>query len=156
MSSLLSVLSLFSVGILWSPYIEELPMSMDTPQGREMYPESAHSNFKAGPSHSQGGIPASPDSSDSQVGPSDQGSIWTNKPSFKMTMHSGAITCLACSPNGQLIASGSEDHSIIIWYAATGDMKTSCAQHSETVRSVVFSPDSEELASGAENNLVTI
>jgi WD40 repeat protein len=60
---------------------------------------------------------------------------------------SGAINALAFSPNGELFASASADHSVKVWDTATLKVMFSLEGHAAPVAAVVFSPDGKRVAS---------
>jgi tetratricopeptide (TPR) repeat protein len=55
---------------------------------------------------------------------------------------------VAFSPDGQRLASASEDKTVRIWDSATGKELLALKGHADTVSSVAFSPDGQRLASG--------
>ncbi|HEY9602330.1 MAG TPA: WD40 repeat domain-containing serine/threonine-protein kinase [Allocoleopsis sp.] len=57
------------------------------------------------------------------------------------------ITCVAFSPDGQLVVGGSEDYTIKIWEASTGSEIHKITAHSNFVNSIAISPDGKLLAS---------
>lgn len=61
--------------------------------------------------------------------------------------HSGPVRAVAFSPDGEHIASASEDHSIIIWDAEWGTKEDILAAHTVRLTGVSFSPDGKRLAS---------
>lgn len=61
----------------------------------------------------------------------------------------GAVTSLAFSPDGKLVAAGGMDDLVRVWDAATGQIKHQLRRHKGEVTSVAFSPDSSRLASSA-------
>ena len=73
-----------------------------------------------------------------------------------LTGHSNYVNCVAYSPDGKMLASGSSDHTVKLWNANTGELLATCAGHSAAVRSVAFSPDGKLFASGGEDNLVRL
>ncbi len=70
--------------------------------------------------------------------------------------HSHQIWCVAFSPDGSLIASCSDDHSIRLWDANTGDCLRTLLGHTDWVRSISFSPDGHTLVSGSHDQTVRL
>jgi WD40 repeat protein/serine/threonine protein kinase len=70
--------------------------------------------------------------------------------------HAAAVLGAAISPDGERIASCSQDGYIKIWDARTGQELRSFLAHKEHVRSVAFSPDGECLASGSWDGTVKV
>ncbi len=64
-----------------------------------------------------------------------------------LTGHDGPVNSVAWSPTGSLIASGSDDETIVIWDVSTRKAVTRLKGHTDEVRSVVWSPDGLRLAS---------
>jgi WD40 repeat protein len=67
--------------------------------------------------------------------------------------HGGRMDCVAFSPDGKRLATGSSDSTVTIWDAQTGEELRTFRGHSEVVHCVAFSPDGRLLASagGARN-----
>jgi WD40 repeat protein len=63
---------------------------------------------------------------------------------------------VAFSPDGARVLSGSGDHTIKLWDAATGALVRSFAGHSSWVSSVAFSPDGARVLSGSADGTVGI
>ena len=55
--------------------------------------------------------------------------------------HWRQVTSVAFSPDGKLVASGSEDETVRLWDAVTGAALQTLEGHSRAVMSVAFSPD---------------
>ncbi|KAM0175389.1 hypothetical protein ACHAPC_009632 [Botrytis cinerea] len=70
--------------------------------------------------------------------------------------HSGSVNSIAFSADSRLLASGSGDHTIKIWDAATGTLQQTLEGHSDWVRSIAFSADSKLLASGSRDHTIKI
>ena len=70
--------------------------------------------------------------------------------------HAGPVTSVAFSPDGQHLASASDDNTVKIWDSATGKELFSLQGHAGPVTSVTFSPDGQRLASGSADKTVKI
>ncbi len=74
--------------------------------------------------------------------------------------HKDWVNSVVFSPDGKMIASGSEDNSIKLWDAETGTLLRTlnqswwCRENNAAVLSVAFSPDGGFLASGSEDNVI--
>lgn len=62
--------------------------------------------------------------------------------------HSISVNSVAFSPDNRLLASGSDNCTVQLWDAATGDLQQTLEGHSGWVNSVAFSPDGRLLAAG--------
>ncbi len=61
--------------------------------------------------------------------------------------HTDSVICVAFSPDGKRLASGSADTTVRIWNAETGKQEQVFQGHTGAVWSVAFSPDGRQLAS---------
>lgn len=76
--------------------------------------------------------------------------------SIEVCCHTGGINQLAFSPDGKLLATASDDHTVKLWDAVTGEEIQTLTQHSEAVVKVSFSDDGNVLATmGEDTNLIT-
>ncbi|WP_199321945.1 NB-ARC domain-containing protein [Leptolyngbya sp. FACHB-321] len=70
--------------------------------------------------------------------------------------HSGRVWTIAFSPDGQMLASGSEDQTIRLWNARDGTCLTVLQGHTGGVTSVNFSPNGQILSSASDNSSIRL
>src|SRR5262245_784504 len=71
------------------------------------------------------------------------------RPVLKLEGNTDQLRCVAVSPDGKLIASGSNDSSAKVWDAHTGKLLHTLRGHGFTVTHVAFHPSGKQLASGS-------
>jgi WD40 repeat protein len=70
--------------------------------------------------------------------------------------HSSWVINVAYSPNGQQLASASDDKTIKIWDVSSGQLLKSLTGHSSVVNSVAYSLNGQQLASASFDNTIKI
>jgi WD40 repeat protein len=68
--------------------------------------------------------------------------------------HEDAVTCVAVSPNGNLIASSSKDGTVRLWDTQGNTIGQPIQEHKSSVCAVTFSPDSTFIASAGQDGAV--
>jgi WD40 repeat protein len=70
--------------------------------------------------------------------------------------HVNSVTCVTCSPDGRLIATGSVDGTIRLWSSPTGHHLATLEGHEGNITSVAFSPDSRLLVSASTDTTMLV
>ena len=71
--------------------------------------------------------------------------------------HSDSVNSVAFSPDGQHIVSGSQDQTICVWDAMTGETVAGPFRgHLSRVTSVAFSPDGQHIVSGSADQTICV
>jgi WD40 repeat protein/DNA-binding SARP family transcriptional activator len=68
----------------------------------------------------------------------------------------GSVNSVAFSPNGKLLAAGTEEGQIRLWRTRDGQSLLTLSGHTSRVGVVVFSPDGQTLASGSDDQTVRL
>src|SRR5262249_18045706 len=67
----------------------------------------------------------------------------------RLPAHEGIVCSLAFSPDGAVLASGSDDGTAILWDIRSRKPRHELADHYRAAASLAFSPDGKNLATGA-------
>ncbi|MBD2181435.1 WD40 repeat domain-containing protein [Planktothrix sp. FACHB-1355] len=70
--------------------------------------------------------------------------------------HTDQVRAIAISPDGKILASGSDDKSIKLWNPNTGQLLRTLTGHSDWIAAVAISPDGKTLVSGSFDNTIKI
>ncbi|MGE2714805.1 hypothetical protein ACQI4L_12155 [Mycolicibacterium litorale] len=94
--------------------------------------------------------------------PSEQGALYTAVTQRASTLkvmngHDGIVNSIEFSPDGALVASSGDDHTVRLWNVATGQQHGAPMRgHDDMVEFVAFSPDGERLASASDDGTVRL
>ncbi len=70
--------------------------------------------------------------------------------------HSGGVNAVAWSPDGKMLASAGDDHTIYLWDPGGGKEIRHWSGHTLPITSLAFSPDGKTLASGGRDKAVIL
>jgi WD40 repeat protein len=81
-------------------------------------------------------------------------SVSDGKLVLTLSGHTALVNQTRYSPDGNWIATASDDHTIRLWNAKNGEMVRILNGHTARVNQIIFSPDSQWLISGADDNSI--
>ncbi|CAD8117230.1 unnamed protein product [Paramecium primaurelia] len=73
-----------------------------------------------------------------------------------LNVHRGCVNSVCFSPDGNTLASGSNDKSLRLWNVKTGQQKAQLDGHQYQVHAVCFSPNGNTLASGSNDKSIRL
>ncbi|KAI5195369.1 hypothetical protein E4T38_09115 [Aureobasidium subglaciale] len=85
--------------------------------------------------------------------------IWnvaTGELQYLLEDHTEKILALALSPNSNILASGSRDHTVRLWNIASGVCLQTLEGHGDEVWGVAFSPDGTRLVTSSDHGIVKL
>jgi len=77
-------------------------------------------------------------------------------PPTVLKSHWGAVSCLAYSSDGAILATGSSDETVKLWERSTGKERTTLRGHRSGISAIAFSPDDRTLASAGMDDAVRL
>ncbi len=82
--------------------------------------------------------------------------VQTGEPLDLLTEHTAPVKWIEFSPDGQTLASGSEDNTIRLWDTSTVKLKSTCLEHKDEVVLFTFCPSGKTLASTSGSSDIQI
>ena len=81
--------------------------------------------------------------------------VYTAAESNRFSGHVGGVRCVRFSPNGEYLATCSEDQTVKLW-RQDGALVTTLKGHTGSIFTIAFSPDSELIATGGADHSVRL
>jgi len=73
-----------------------------------------------------------------------------------LARHTDYVTAVAYAPDGNTVATGSDDTTVRLWGSESGALRRTLRGHTRGIHSVAFSPDSRLLVSGSTDRKIRI
>jgi WD40 repeat protein len=70
--------------------------------------------------------------------------------------HADIVNAIAYSPNGETLASASDDTTIRLWHVVSGVCEKILWGHTGWVEALAYSPDGKTLASGSQDRTIRL
>ncbi len=70
--------------------------------------------------------------------------------------HSSKVNVVVISPDGETLASGSDDKTVKLWNLTTGEQISTLTGHKGAIYTLAFSPDGQILASGSDDKTIKL
>ena len=80
----------------------------------------------------------------------------SRKLKFEMKGHNNGVFCLAFTPDGKTLISGSFDTHVRLWDVKTGKNVATLRDHKDEVLCVAVSPDGKTLATGSSDKTIML
>src|SRR3954470_3324735 len=77
-------------------------------------------------------------------------------PTVTLAGHKGTLSCLAFSRDGNLLASGAKDGTLIVWDVAARKPLVTLPGHKDMIVGIVFSPDGKTVAATSHDSEVRL
>jgi WD40 repeat protein len=75
---------------------------------------------------------------------------------YKLNIDTLALYTVRYSPNGELIAAGSQEGDVLVWETSTGELTWRLTGHTGLVPGLAFSPEGKLLTSSSKDNTVKV
>ena len=82
--------------------------------------------------------------------------VATSRQTATLSGHTNHVFCVAFGPNGDRLASASNDNTVKLWDVATGREIATLTGHTQYVMGVAFSPDGTRIASASSDETVKL